>query len=63
MTSRYKGVSWAKREKAWKAAICTNYRTRWLGFFKSELEAAYAYDAAAIRLHYDTARINFVVTQ
>src|SRR6266404_7885280 len=40
VSSRYKGVSWAKRESKWRAVIQHTH----LGLFASEKEAAMAYD-------------------
>lgn len=52
-TSKYRGVS-ALRYK-WKAAFCN----RTLGHFYSEIEAAQAYDAAALAAHPDFVHLNF----
>lgn len=59
-TSRWKGVHWDKRARLWKAKI---YRGRYyhLGYFKTEHEAALAYNEAAIRLDGEFARLNDVV--
>lgn len=46
--SRYKGVTWAKQRSKWKAQIGVNGSTRGLGDFASEIQAAMAYDRAAI---------------
>ncbi len=59
-TSRFKGVYWFKRDKKWRAEIKVNYKRIRLGYFKSEEDAARAYNEAA-RTHYgDFARLNKV---
>lgn len=55
-TSRFKGVSW--NGKAWAAQIRLEGQTQLLGAFSDEVEAARAYDAAAIRLFKEFARTN-----
>jgi hypothetical protein len=57
--SKYKGVSWNEREKRWHARIQVNGRSRFLGTFKDELEAAKTYDAAARKYHGAFAALNF----
>lgn len=56
-TSRYKGVS--GREGAWSAKISANHKAYHLGTFRTEEDAARAYDDAARRLHGEFARLNF----
>jgi hypothetical protein len=58
-TSKYKGVFWDKRRKCWVARINVNGKLIHLGSFKSELEAAKAYDAAAKKYHGKFACLNF----
>lgn len=58
-TSIYKGVFKATLLKTWSAEIqCKDKKYR-LGQFKSEVDAALAYDAAAIRLFGEFAYLNF----
>jgi hypothetical protein len=46
-SSIYKGVSWSARRALWYASIRLNGKTRSLGLFASEQDAARAYNAAA----------------
>ena len=58
-SSKYKGVSFFKREKKWHARIQANGKKIFLGIFKNEIDAAKAYDRAAIKYHRDFALLNF----
>lgn len=57
--SGYKGVSWAKRERRWRADISKDGKRRWLGYFANPVDAACAYDAAARELYGEFAYLNF----
>lgn len=57
-TSRFKGVSWFRPAKMWRAYIGTKTGRTWLGYFKDEVEAAKAYDLAALVLYGEFARTN-----
>jgi hypothetical protein len=57
--SQYKGVWWSTRTRAWHAEVRRDGKKRRLGRFLSELEAAYAYDAAARELFGEFACPNF----
>lgn len=48
-TSSFRGVSYSKTDKKWRAAIEVDGVSRNLGHFKSEAEAALAYNEAARR--------------
>ena len=57
--SKYKGTHWHKINKKWHARITFEKKVMHLGYFKSEIEAAKAYDEAAIRYHGEFACLNF----
>ena len=57
-SSKYKGVSWGKRDKIWSAKITVNYKLIHLGSFKDEKKAAAAYNKAAKKYHGKNARLN-----
>lgn len=42
-SSKYKGVSWCKSDKRWRAIICIGGKNKYLGEFKSEEEAYECY--------------------
>ena len=46
-TSSFRGVSFSRQDKRWRAAIAVNGRSINLGHFKNEAQAALAYNAAA----------------
>ena len=49
-SSKYKGVCWHKRDKKWYAHIRINDKLTYLGAFKSEIQAAKAYNKKAKEL-------------
>ena len=57
-TSTYKGVSWDKKCKKWRAQICVNYKKINLGTFEKETDAAIAYNQAAQTHHNSFAVLN-----
>lgn len=59
-SSRHKGVSWRKHRNCWGAYIHVDGRTRYLGSFLSEDDAAHAYNVAAVETWGDYARLNDV---
>lgn len=59
-TSRFKGVSWNKFDKKWTAMIGFQGKSHYLGQFTDEVEAAKAYNAAAVRMFGEFARPNIV---
>jgi hypothetical protein len=60
-TSQYKGVFWDAARNKWQAQIAApeGGRRRSLGRFATDLEAARAYDAAALAQWGEFARLNF----
>lgn len=58
-TSSYRGVSWCANAGQWRAQICTPGRSSHIGLYRSEIEAARAYDAMAMQLFGEFARLNF----
>jgi hypothetical protein len=59
-TSRHKGVSWDKSRKKWGAYIHVDGKTRGLGRFDTEREAAVAYNKAALETWGEFARLNIL---
>jgi hypothetical protein len=57
--SRYKGVSLLKKGNRWISYIRVNTKLEHLGSFKTEIEAAVAYDMAAIDKFGEYASLNF----
>lgn len=62
-TSGFKGVHFTKRRahlpKPWAAYLGTLKKTRFLGYFETAVDAAKAYDKAALTHHGEFARLNF----
>lgn len=58
-TSNYKGVSFCKSRGLWEAKIGINLKRQFLGRYQIEIDAAMAYDAAAIVYFGEFARLNF----
>lgn len=59
-SSRFKGVSWNSRDHLWDARLHTEYRTINLGQFTSEIQAALAYNQAAIEHFGEFASLNTI---
>lgn len=58
-TSKFKGVTWHKRDRKWQAGIRHNGKQIHLGYFNDDVEAARAYDRAARKYFGEFARVNF----
>lgn len=59
-SSIYKGVWWSIRNKKWEVQISINGKRKFLGYFISEIEAARAYNRAAIKLFGEFAKLNTI---
>jgi hypothetical protein len=57
-TSGFKGVSWGKRERKWRARINLSGKEIHIGTYQSAEDAAQAYDEAANRLYGEFAVLN-----
>ncbi|MCM3651295.1 AP2 domain-containing protein [Metabacillus litoralis] len=57
-SSKYKGVDWHNFRKKYRARIKVNSKSIHLGHFDTELEAALAYNRAAIEHHGAFAKLN-----
>jgi hypothetical protein len=57
-TSGYKGVHWNKEKEKWQARVMINTITKHIGYFEDLIEAAKAYNEAALKYHGEFAKLN-----
>lgn len=57
-SSQFKGVYWETSRQKWRAAIRVNGKRHSLGYYLVEVEAASAYNQAALTYHGEFARLN-----
>jgi hypothetical protein len=58
-SSQFLGMYFNKERSTWDSQLMHNGKRIWVGRFKTEIEAARAYDRAAIKFHGEFARLNF----
>lgn len=59
-TSGFKGVTWHKQAGRWQSQIQHHRRNYFLGHFDDPIEAAIAYNDAALKYHGKFARLNII---
>lgn len=59
--SKYRGVTFHKRDNKWQACIRFQNKVKFLGYFLNEKEAALAYNKTAKILHGEFATLNEVI--
>lgn len=59
-SSKFLGVSWSSKYLKWRATIQKNYKSKSLGFFENEIDAAKAYNIEAKKLHGEFANLNII---
>jgi hypothetical protein len=57
-TSGFKGVTYCKRNNKYASVIKLNQKLIWLGYFIDPLDAARAYNEAALKYHGEFANLN-----
>lgn len=58
--SRFRGVTWSKKERLWIASATIDGKRNRLGAFVSELEAAIAFNEASFAAHGAFAQLNVI---
>ena len=59
-TSKYKGIHWHKNNKQWEVGIKKDNKRIFIGNYKTEIEAAKAYNEAAINYFGEFANLNVI---
>lgn len=59
-TSGFMGVSWHKKNKKWAVAIRINGKKKFVGNFDDEIEAALAYNKAALERDPNFSKLNII---
>ncbi len=59
-SSKFKGVFWFARTKKWRSAIVKKGKSKHLGYFSCENEAAKAYNHAAMEMHGEFVKLNII---
>jgi HNH endonuclease len=62
-TSGFKGIEWLERNKKWRARIGVNKVLIHIGLFSCKIEAAKAYNNAALKYHGQFANLNEIPAQ
>lgn len=62
-SSVFKGVSWSSKCKKWHVFLQHNRKRIWLGQYDRELDAAKAYNTAALKYHGEEAFQNIIVEE
>ena len=57
--SRFVGVNWNRQMKKWRVAVSDQGKRKHVGYFEDKIEAAKAYDRAAMKYHGEFAILNF----
>ena len=60
-TSKYKGVSWDKEKRKWRAKLQLNGKCIHIGYYADEKKAAIEYNKMAIRRFGEFAKLNVVI--
>ncbi len=61
-SSGFKGVHWRKDVRKWRSRIALDNKQKHLGYFDCPLQAAHAYNQAAIQHYGEFARLNEIPT-